>query len=496
MKKIGIIGGGPGGYVAAIRAAQLGFDVTLIEKDYLGGVCTNKGCIPTKTYAHAAEIVENIEKSENYGIFSKLEKIDFSKTVEMKNNVVQKLRKGIEILVKGNKINYYNDYAELVDKNTVKLKKEKIDLNFDFIIIATGSIPAIPPIKNVDYGIEKGLILTSDEILDIKMLPQSLTIIGGGVIGLEFASIFNSFGVDVTILEMLPEIAITQDFEISKRLRTYLKKKGVKIETSFKVNGFDYILNERENNPIPVLDEAISDEQSEKVVISGIDKKGNEQKYESDFVLIATGRRPNYNIKELEKIGVEFTKKGITVDKYYKTTIDNIYAVGDVIGGIMLAHVAEEEGKCAVENIYAEVKKIENNEESLKKHSLNYDAVPAAIFTKPEVASVGKTEQQCKEENINYGVSKFLFTANGKALAMNETDGFVKIIYNKDNNIVIGAHIIGPHASDLIQELTLAIHHKKEASFLHETTHTHPTLPEAVLEAALGVDGIAIHKLN
>lgn len=492
MKKLCIIGGGPGGYVSAIRAAQLGFDVTLIEKEHLGGTCTNKGCIPTKTYAHASGIIHEMEKSEKYGIFSKIEKFDFSKTFEKKNEIVGKLRKGIEILLKGNKINYINDFAQLVDKNTVKLKNKKEVLTFDFIMLATGSIPAIPPIENIEKGINEKVVVTSEELLDMNYLPSSIVIIGGGVIGLEFASIFNYFGIEVTVLELLPEVLPTIDLEVAKRLKVYLKKRGVKINTGFKVNSFDYIEPEKNYNPIPVVREVNHGEVLPiEVIVKGEDSKGKNQEIKAELVLIATGRKPNFDKNELDKIGIKYDKAGIIVDEYFKTSIDNIYAVGDVIGKIMLAHVAEEQGKIAVENIFAEI-----NGKKDDKKTFNYMSVPSAVFTIPEIASSGLTENQCKEQNINYGVSKFLFNANGKALAMDSTDGFVKIIYEKETKKIIGAHIIGPHASDLITELSIAIHHEKKAEFIYEVTHTHPTLPEAVLEAALSVDGIAIHKLN
>lgn len=455
-----IIGGGPGGYEAAIRGAQLGLKVCLVEKDKLGGTCLNRGCIPTKALYRNAEIINTLRNIDEYGIGVDGYRIDIPKIQERKQNIVNQLVSGINQLLKANQVEVLTGTGSIKDENRVTVTfedGETRDLKTENIIIATGSMPLVPPIP----GADSDGVYTSDEILNFSELPKSLAIIGGGVIGMEFAGIFNSLGSKVTVIEFLPGILAQVDSDITKRLGVSLKKRGIDIHTSTKVTKIKKV------------------EDGFTVFAEG--KKGEIQVF-AEKVLISTGRMPVTEGLNLEAAGIDFDRKGIKVDEKFKTTAKKVYAIGDVNGKIMLAHAASHQGIAVIEEIAG----ISNNETT--------NPVPGCVFIFPEIATVGITEDEAKKLGIEYKVSKFMFGANGKALALGETEGMVKVLSDNDNTI-IGVHIMGPHASDLIHEGTLAVSKRLNVDDIAQTIHAHPTLSEAFLEAVLGLKGEAIHMV-
>jgi len=456
-----IIGGGPGGYVSAIRGAQLGKKVTLIEEDKIGGTCLNRGCIPTKALYKNAEVINTLSHINDFGVAISSFSLDMTKIQDRKNNIVEKLRMGIDQLLKGYGVEVIRGKATFKGNKIVEIKN--IDNSISTvtasnIIIATGSFSTPLPIP----GIELNGVITSDEILDINNIPRSMVILGGGVVGVEFAGIFASLGTEVTIIEFLPRLMYRLDEEMSKRLTMYLKKKQIKVVTGVSIK------------EVQSCDNGLR-------VIAGNEKGTTE--YICEYMLIAAGRSANVNNLNLEAENINFDKKGIKVNEHFETSSKGIYAVGDVIGGQMLAHVASEEGKVCVENIFG-----------LAGH-VNYNAVPSCIFSFPEVASVGITEEEAKQKNINYIVGKSMFGANGKALTMGEGDGIIKVLANIDNHKILGVHMIGPHASDMIHEGVLSIQNELTIENIVETIHAHPTLSEAFYEAVCGCLGQAIHSL-
>ena len=460
-KKIAIIGAGPGGYVAAIRAAQLGADVTLIENREVGGTCLNRGCIPTKTYFRNAEIMQSLRRASEFGISVDGYRMDGKALQERKNEVVNTLVSGIEKLISSYKnIEFVAGTATLKDKNTVSVEllaggnKEVV---VDNIIIATGSFPQMTETKGVDL---EGVI-TSDDLLELDHIPETLIVVGGGVIGLEFASIYQELGSQVILLAS--RILKDSDKEISRRLTPMLKKQG--IETYVDIRAREIT---KEGNKLKVV--AKYKEKDEEIEVVG------------DYVLIASGRAPLVTGLNLEGVGVELGRKGIQVNDDFETTVEGIYAIGDVNSkGIQLAHVASAQGEYVVEKIMGHTPNI------------NLDVWPACVFTMNEVAQVGLTEEQLKEKGVEYKSSKFMFSANGKALSLGEAEGIVKILAGKDDNRILGVHILGPHANDLIHEGAVAIANDLDVTALTRTIHAHPTLSEAVHEAALGLDDMAIH---
>lgn len=448
-----IIGGGPGGYVAAIEGAKQGLKVVLIEKENLGGTCLNRGCIPTKALVHSSEVYELVKNSDEYGIFKSSPSYDFSKIVERKNNVVSELVGGIDYLLSKNNVTVFRGIGEVIDKDTVfvKEKNKEIIINTKNIIIATGSKAFIPPIK----GVESKNILTSKEMLDLKELPKKIVIVGGGVIGMEFAFICNALDTDVSVVEFADDILIALDEDVRNEVREIAIEKGIKIYTSSKV---EEILDTEEGKSIVVFDKA-----GKKGYITG------------DRVLMSVGRMPFYGDIDLEKLGIELNERprGIKVNSRMQTTADNIYAIGDVTNKIQLAHIASHQGIVAIENIIG------------KDVEADYSTVPSAIFTSPEIASVGITEKVAKESNVEVNVGNFPFAANGKALTQGERRGFVKIIAEKGTGIILGASIIGPHATDLIHEIAVAVKNKLTVEQIINTIHAHPTTAEAVHEALL-----------
>ncbi|MBE3036635.1 MAG: dihydrolipoyl dehydrogenase [Candidatus Atribacteria bacterium] len=456
---VAIIGGGPGGYVAAIKAAHLGLKVVLVEKDKLGGVCLNWGCIPTKALVSTAELLNHLQRAGEFGIQVKDYSFDFPAIMKRKDMITQRLSSGVGQLMKANQVRVIRGEGQIIEPGTVEIigtAGEKEIIKTKNIIIATGSKVMRLPIP----GIDNEGVITSDEALSLSELPSRMLIIGGGVVGVEFAGIFKALGVEVTVVEMLPRILLPIDEEIARRLTQLLKRKGIEILTDSKVK------------------EIKKSHQNLEVLISTTD---GEKKIETEKVLLAAGRVPELGNIDVQRLGIELDKGAIKVDEKMRTNIPGIYAVGDVVGKIMLAHVASREGIVAVENI------------SGKEVLMDYKVVPNCVFSMPEVASVGLTEEEARKENNNIKVSKFPFTANGKALAMGEAEGLVKIIADADTSELLGFHILGAHASDLIAEGTLALSMEATAFEIVNTIHAHPTLAEAIAEAAEGIIGKPIH---
>ncbi|CQR72287.1 Dihydrolipoyl dehydrogenase [Sporomusa ovata DSM 2662] len=458
-----VIGGGPGGYVAAIRAAQLGGKVLLVEKEAIGGVCLNRGCIPTKTLLKSAEKWEDLKRSSEFGLQAEGIGFDFGVVMARKNAVVTQLRSGIEQLVKSNDIDVVRGVAVLTGANRLEVATPdsgKIE-SFEArkIIIATGSVPSSIPVPGRDLP----AVITSDELLALTEVPKSMLVIGAGVVGIEFSAIMRSFGCEVTVVEMLPNILPNVDSDLVKRMGLILRKLGIKMLVGARVTAI---------------------EAADNGVIVTVDTGKDRQQLHVEKVLVATGRRPMLEDLGLEATGVTYDRSGITVNERMETSIADIYAIGDVTGRNMLAHVASTAGIVAAENAMG------------LSSLMDYGAVPACIFTTPEIATVGLTEQDALAARLNVKVSKFNFAANGKAVSMGETDGLVKIVADANNGKVLGMHILGPHASDLIMEGTLAIRNNLTARDIANTIHPHPTLSETVMESAHGIDGDIIHQIR
>jgi len=458
-----IIGGGPGGYVCAIRAAQLGLKTACVEsRGTLGGTCLNVGCIPSKSLLNLSESYHKAKKNFNaQGIeFSGL-KLNLDKMMSNKNKSVQVLTKGIEFLFKKNKVTYIKGKGVLFSKNDVVVYdgEQKTSYKAKNIVIATGSGPSTLP----GIEIDEENIVSSTGALALKEVPKNFIVIGGGYIGLEMGSVWSRLGSNVTVLEYLDHITPGMDKEISSEFMKILTKQGFKFKLNSKVTS----VNNREN-------------QVEVTFINNETLK--EEKILADKVLVSVGRKPYTEGLNLTKMGIKKDKQGkIEVNEKLQTSINNIYAIGDVIKGPMLAHKAEEEGIAVAEILAGQAGHV------------NYNIIPGVIYTSPEVAVVGKTEEQLKKENINYKVGKFPFLANSRAKVNNETDGFVKILADSKTDRVLGVHMIGPHTGDMIAEMALAMEFGASAEDIARTCHAHPTHTEAVKEAALAVDKRAIH---
>ena len=454
--KLIIIGAGPGGYETALLAAKRGVEVVLIESGHVGGTCLNEGCIPTKAFCKNAEVLDGLREAEAFGVTGLSYGFDFKAVAERKNAVVEQLRGGVEGLLGHKLITLVRGKAAFKDAHTVTVDGQ--DYVGDYIIIATGSVSASLPIPGADLP----GILTSREILDLEEVPQRLCVIGGGVIGLEFASVFRSFGSEVTVLEYFKEILPRFDSDLSKRLKQSLGKRGIEINTQAQVTAI---------------------EESDGVYKVSFTRKGKEEVVEADKVLMAVGRKANVCSLNLADIGIEFTPRGIVVDeKTMQTNIPHIYAVGDINGKMMLAHAATFQGIVALDHIMG----IENG--------IDLSVMPAAVFTSPEAASVGMTEEDCKEAGIPIKALKSFFRANGKAVTMGETDGFCKVIVAAEPKEgaespyepgrILGCHLFGPHASDIVQEACALISRKSTIKEFEDIIHTHPTLTE-VLQSAV-----------
>ncbi len=449
-----IIGGGPGGYVAAIKAGQLGLKVAVIEKDNVGGVCLNWGCIPTKTLLKSAKVFEQFKHAKDYGIDVKPDAFsaNFPDMVKRKDSVVRRLTGGVAALLKKNGATLIKGYAEVIDANHVKVGEETYETKN--LILATGASVIMPPITGLKEAFETGFVLTSKEILDLKTLPQSLVIVGGGVIGLEFATIFNSLGTKVTVIERLPTILSSVDEELRALFQKKITKDGIQIITSASVNaiGLSSVSYELDGKTIEL---------------------------QTDKVLMAVGMKPNTN--SFASLNLAMEKAGVQVDEHMQTSMPHVYAIGDVTGKYMLAHVASHAGLVAIDHIQG------------KDTKMDYHAIPSGIYTFPEIAMVGVTEQDAKAKGIDYKVSTFPLAANGKAMGENEKDGLVKIIVSKPYNEIIGVHIMAPSATEMITEASLAINLEATAEELVHTIHPHPTLSEMMMEAAHGIIDKPIH---
>jgi dihydrolipoamide dehydrogenase len=450
--KIAIIGSGPGGYTAALRAGQLGADTVLIEKEALGGTCLNWGCIPTKAFVRSAEVFADIQNVEDFGIKVEKAELDFPAVVKRKDKIVKRLVRGIDHLLGKKNIDRIDGRASFIGQNKIKIEKEAetIEIEAENIIIATGSETAALPIPGADLD----GILDSRSALDLNELPESMVIVGGGIIGMEFAFIFRNFGVDVTVVEYLDQLVSGVDSEIASELNRSARRRRISVKTSAEVKEI-----RKQADAFEVV----------------YQQKGKEKTAAAEKVLMAVGRRPYTEGLNLENVGVNLSEKrrAVQVNEKMETNVPGIYAVGDVTDKILLAHVASHQGVIAVENIMGMDKK------------MDYQAVPGAIFTSPEIGTVGLSEEEAKEKGIDYKVGSFPFAASGKVMAMGEREGKIKLITEKASDKIIGAALIGLEASDLIAELTLAVNLGLTAENLRETIHAHPTTAEVVHEAAL-----------
>ncbi|MDC3186435.1 dihydrolipoyl dehydrogenase [Candidatus Pelagibacter sp.] len=458
-----VIGGGPGGYVCAIRLSQLGLKTACIEaRGSLGGTCLNVGCIPSKSLLNLSEEFHRVKGLANKGIEVGDVKLNLDKMMKSKDKAVTVLTKGVEFLFKKNKVTYFKGYGSFKSQNEISIKdnenKETI-IQSEKTIIATGSVAtSLPGIE-----IDEQKIVSSTGALKLEKVPNKMVVVGGGYIGLEMGSVWSRLGSEVQVVEFLDHITPGMDKEISTEFMKILKKQGIKFNMQNKV-------------------ETIKKNKSG-VTVSTVDKEGKKNNLECDVVLISVGRKANTEGLNLETVGVELDdRKRIKTDKSFKTNLENIYAIGDVISGPMLAHKAEDEGIAVAENIAGQ------------SGHVNYDTIPGVVYTTPEVAAIGKTEEQLKNSKMKYKVGKFSFMANSRAKAIDDTEGFVKILADEKTDKVLGAHIIGPHAGELIAEIGVAMEFGASSEDIARTCHAHPTFSEAVKEAALSVDKRAIHS--
>ncbi|AIE60662.1 dihydrolipoyl dehydrogenase [Bacillus methanolicus] len=464
-----ILGGGTGGYVAAIRASQLGLKTAVIEKGKLGGTCLHKGCIPSKALLRSAEVFATAKRGEEFGVMAHEVSLNFGKVQERKNKIVDQLHKGVQHLMKQGKIDVYEGTGRILGPSifspmpgTISVEMNSGEENEMLIpknvIIATGSRPRTLPGLEPDNE----FVMTSDEALAMESLPKSIIIVGGGVIGIEWASMLSDFGVDVTVIEYADRIIPTEDKEISKEMQRLMKKKGVNTVTSAKV-----------------LPETL--QKGDGVIISA-EIKGEAKEFKAEKILVSVGRQANIEGIGLENTDIQIEKGYIAVNEYFQTKESHIYAIGDCIGGLQLAHVASHEGIVAVEHIAGQ-----------NPSPIDYSHVSKCIYSNPEAASIGLTEDEAKEKGYKIKVGKFSFRAIGKALVLGESDGFVKIVANEETDDILGVHMIGPHVTDMISEAGLARVLDATPWEVAHTIHPHPTLSEAIGEAALAVDGKAIH---
>ncbi|MBN8190879.1 dihydrolipoyl dehydrogenase [Bacillus sp. NTK074B] len=466
-----ILGGGTGGYVAAIRASQLGLKTAIVEKGKLGGTCLHKGCIPSKALLRSAEVYATAKHSEDFGVKINGVELDFTKVQSRKDGIVEQLHKGVQHLMKQGEIDVFEGLGRILGPSIFSPMPGTISVEMNNgednpmlipknVIVATGSRPRSLPGLDIDGD----FVLSSDEALSLEALPKSIIIVGGGVIGIEWASMLSDFDVEVTVVEYADKIVPTEDHEISKEMQRLMKKKGVKIVTGAKV-----------------LPESL--EKGDGEVTIKAEHKGEEKSFTAEKILVSVGRQANVEGIGLENTDIKVEKGFIEVNEFFQTKESHIYAIGDVIGGLQLAHVASHEGITAVEHMANE-----------NPDPIDYSLISKCIYSNPEIASVGITEQEAKEKGYNLKVGKFSFRAIGKALVYGESDGFVKIIADKDSDDILGVHMIGPHVTDMISEAGLAKVLDATPWEIAHTIHPHPSLSEAIGEAALAVDGKAIHS--
>lgn len=454
-----VIGGGPGGYVAAIYAAKKGMKVGLVEKGELGGTCLNRGCIPTKALSHGASLYQSIKNAGDFGVFPENVRVDWRALQDKKAAVIGTLRRGVENLLKANGVTVFRGEAVVESPDTVRVlyRDGEQRLTAESLILATGSEPVVIPFPGHDLP----GVITSEEALSLSEIPSSLLIVGGGVIGMEMASIYNALGSEVAVVEMLPHILPRVDEEISAELKRQLEKRGVRIYTETRLESV-----EREGGKLKAC----------------IDTSGQSRYISAEKVLVAVGRRPVTGA--FEGLGLKLERGWVAVDEGMRTSIEKVYAVGDITGKYQLAHVASHQGMVAAGNAAGE------------NRAMDYRAVPSCIFTDPEVASVGLTEREARDQ---YGdgvkVGRFPFVASGRALTLGDTRGFVKIVADSRWNEILGVHIIGPGATELIAEAVLAIKLECTAEELADAIHAHPTLSETLMEASLDLLRIPIHKM-
>lgn len=455
-----VIGSGPGGYVAAIRAAQLGLSVAVVEKDSkLGGTCLHRGCIPTKALLHTAELLDRARTSEEFGVKVGVAALDMGQTQAYKDRVVDKNAKGVAYLFKKNKIEAIFGHGRLVGAHEVEVKSHQHSQIFRarHILVATGSVPRELPVAPTDGE----RILNSDHILQLSSVPGSLVILGAGAVGAEFASIFNSFGSEVTLVEMLPRLLPLEDEEISKELGRVFRKRGIRALTNTQITSVDRYQTGLHIN---------------------LDTDGSRGALEAEMLLVAVGRSPVSADLGLDELGVRIDNGYVEVNEYMQTAVPHIYAIGDVVQTPWLAHVASAEGIVAVEHLAGE-----------SARPLDYDQVPGVTYCDPEVGSVGLTEAEARERGYEVAVGKFPFTALAKASIEGKPEGFVKVVRETQWDQVLGVHIIGAHATELLAEACVALRLESTAEELVRTIHAHPTLSEAVSEAAHAAVGHAIH---
>lgn len=464
-----VLGGGPGGYVAAIRAAQLGMRVGIVEKEHLGGTCLHNGCIPSKALLRSAEVFRQTKSASEYGIDSKETTLNFLNVQKRKNSIVDTLHKGVQGLMKKNKIDVYEGFGRILGPSifspmagTISIEYENGDENTMIVpknvLIATGSRPKTLP----DLPIDGTYVMTSDDALHMKTLPSSIIIVGGGVIGIEWASMLADFEVEVTVIEYMDRILPTEDKDVSAEVEKQLKKKGITFITDAKVLPETLTVNDN-----VTINAEVDEEQ---------------QTYNAEKLLVSVGREANITNIGLENSDAVIAEGYIQTNEYYQTKESHIYAIGDVIGGMQLAHVASHEGIIAVEHMAGE-----------QPFPLDYNHVPSCVYSDPEVASVGMTEKQAIDKGFDVKIGTFPFQANGKALVYGDTTGFVKIIANKENNDLLGVHMVGPLVTEMISEAGLAKILDATPWEISESVHPHPTLSETIGEAALAVEGLQVH---
>lgn len=458
--KVAVIGGGPGGYVAALKAAMLGAEVTVIEKNRLGGTCLNVGCIPTKALLASSDVLRTVKEAESFGINVEGDvKPDFQAIVARKQKITDELVAGIQFLFDKRGVKKIDGFGKLIDKNTIEVTKDDgsvEEVKADKIILANGSVPTVFPF--MPYNGKN--VITSDEVLSLEKLPESMVIIGGGVIGSEIGQFYSSLGTKVTIVEVLPQILGRMDSDGAKALARQFKKDKIKVMCNVATDSFE-----------------VSDD---KVKLN----LNNGKSLEAEIVLLCTGRKPNLANSGVAEAGVKMTDRGfIEVNEYMETNLEGVYAIGDIIPGAMLAHVASAEGMVAAENA------VKGNSETV-----NYKSIPSCVYTEPEVAGVGKTEDELKAEGVEYHVGKFDFRGLGKAKAIGKLQGFIKVLVDKDD-VIIGATLVGPHCTDLLTELSLAVGLGLKAKDVGKVIHAHPSLSEGIMEALHDVHGECVHSV-
>ena len=458
--KVAVIGGGPGGYVAALKAAMLGAEVTVIEKNKVGGTCLNVGCIPTKALLASSDVLRTVKEAKSFGINVEGDiKPDFEAIIARKQKVTDELVAGIEFLFDKRGVKKINGFGKLIDKNTIEVTKEDgsvEEVKADKIILANGSIPTVFPF--MPYNGKN--VITSDEVLSLDKLPESMVIIGGGVIGSEIGQFYSTLGTKVTIVEVLPQILGRMDSDGAKALTRQFKKDKIKVMCNVATDSFEV------------------SEDNVKLNLN------NGKSIEAEIVLLCTGRKPNLANSGVAEAGVKMTDRGfVEVNEYMETNLEGVYAIGDIIPGAMLAHVASAEGMVAAENA------VKGNSETV-----NYKSIPSCVYTEPEVAGVGKTEDELKAEGIEYKVGRFDFRGLGKAKAIGKIQGFIKVLVDNDD-VIIGATLVGPHCTDLLTELSLAVGLGLKAKDVGRVIHAHPSLSEGIMEALHDVHDECVHAV-